>query len=83
MANADLAGRFFLFDVFSDFKFSSTIIFSSSLFREFHLEKDPTCLFSLAKAMMALQAVYGVIPKVYGKGRAAKQLFDFMARFAR
>ena len=40
-------------------------------------------MFSLAKAMMALQAVYGVIPKVYGKGRAAKQLFDFMARFAR
>ena len=32
--------------------------------------------------MMALQAVYGVIPKVYGKGRAAKQLFDFMARWA-
>jgi hypothetical protein len=30
--------------------------------------------------MMALQAVFGVIPKVYGKGRAAKQLFDFMAR---
>jgi hypothetical protein len=31
--------------------------------------------------MMSLQAVYGIIPKVFGKGRAAKQLYDFMARF--
>jgi hypothetical protein len=29
---------------------------------------------------MDLQALYGVIPSVYGKGKAAKQLFDFMTR---
>ena len=53
----------------------------SSLYREYHLEKDPTCLHALARAMMGLQSVYGIIPKVYGKGRAAKQLYDFMARY--
>jgi hypothetical protein len=50
------------------------------LFREYHLEKDPTCLFALARAMMALQAVFGIIPKIFGKGKAAKQLLDFMLR---
>ena len=60
--------------------FSLNMIFSS-LYREYHLEKDPTCLHALARAMMGLQSVYGIIPKVYGKGRAAKQLYDFMARY--
>ena len=27
---------------------------------------------------MAIQSVYGVIPKVYGKGRAARQVADYM-----
>ena len=27
---------------------------------------------------MAIQSVYGVIPKVYGKGRAAKQVAEYM-----
>ena len=32
---------------------------------------------------MTLQAIYGVIPNVYGKGRAARQVFDFMSRMRR
>ena len=27
---------------------------------------------------MAIQSVYGVIPRVYGKGKAAKQVFEYM-----
>ena len=44
------------------------------MFRDYHLEQDPTCLHPLAQAMTALQAVYGTIPNVYGKGKAAKQV---------
>ena len=33
--------------------------------------------------MLSLQAVYGTIPNVYGKGKAAKQVFDFMVRMRR
>ena len=55
----------------------------SSIYRDFHLEQDPTSLHSVARAMMTLQSVYGVIPNVYGKGKAAKQVFDFMTRMRR
>ena len=30
--------------------------------------------------MISLQSIYGIIPKIYGKGKAAKQLHDFMTR---
>ena len=38
-------------------------------FRDYHLEGDPTCLHNAARAMMTLQAVAGVVPRVYGKGK--------------
>ena len=47
------------------------------------MDQDPTCLHGIARAMTGLQAVYGVIPNVYGKGKAAKQLYDIMARMRR
>ncbi len=53
---------------------------ASDVYREFHLETDPTSLHKVARGMMAIQAVYGVIPRVYGKGKAAKQVFDYMQR---
>jgi len=36
-----------------------------------HLENDRTSLFYAAKALMTLQALYGVIPNLYGKGDCA------------
>lgn len=53
------------------------------VFREYHLNRDPTCLHQAAVAMMSLQAVFGVIPRIYGKGSAAKNLCDFMLRLRR
>lgn len=50
------------------------------IFCNFHMNMDPTCLFDVAKAMITLQAVYGFIPHIYGKGKAAKQLCDYMIR---
>jgi len=52
-------------------------------FRDYHLEGDPTCLHNAARAMMTLQAVAGVVPRVYGKGKAAAQMFDLMSRMRR
>jgi len=51
-----------------------------ALYRDFHLNGDPTSLHAVAQGLVHLQALYGVIPSVYGKGRAAKQIFDFMSQ---
>lgn len=50
------------------------------IFSDFHLKNDQTCLHEMAKAMMSLQALYGFAPTVYGKGDAAKKLFEYMMR---
>jgi len=44
---------------------------------------DMTCLHYAATAMTRLQAVTGVIPRIYGKGTAAAQVFDLMVRMKR
>ena len=54
-----------------------------SIFRDYHLNKDPTCLHSVARGMMTLQAVFGFIPRIYGKGRSAKQLCEYMMNMRR
>lgn len=41
---------------------------------------DMTSLHYSASALTRLQAVTGVIPRIYGKGTAAAQVFDFMMR---
>jgi len=41
---------------------------------------DPTSLHYAATALTRLQAVTGVIPRIYGKGSAAAQVFDLMTR---
>ena len=51
---------------------------ASSIFADYHLDSDPTALYGVARGIMAIQSVYGVIPKVYGKGRAARQVADYM-----
>ena len=33
---------------------------------------DTTYLFHIAKSLMTLQSLYGIIPNVYGKGKCAK-----------
>ena len=50
-----------------------------NIFADFHLKNDPTCLYEMARAMLALQATYGFASTVYGKGDAAKKLFEYMS----
>lgn len=52
----------------------------SNSYRDFHLDADPTALHPAARALTALQASFGNIPSVYGKGRAARQVCDLAAK---
>ncbi|CAH0713728.1 unnamed protein product, partial [Brenthis ino] len=49
-------------------------------FRENYLEGDPTCLYNAAQALRSIQQLYGIIPRVYGKGQVAKQVWDLLCR---
>ncbi|XP_054271006.1 vacuolar protein sorting-associated protein 33A isoform X2 [Macrosteles quadrilineatus] len=51
-------------------------------FKEFHLENDPSTLYQAAQAIMTLQDMYGVIPRVCGKGVAAQHVWDLICRLS-
>ncbi|CAH1955857.1 unnamed protein product [Acanthoscelides obtectus] len=55
----------------------------TEVFREYYLENDPTYLYQTAQAITYLQQMYGKIPKVWGKGAAAKQVWDLVIRLER
>ncbi|XP_067014776.2 vacuolar protein sorting-associated protein 33A [Anabrus simplex] len=54
-----------------------------SAFKEYYLENDPTCLYQAAQAIMTLQGLFGVIPRISGKGPASKHVWELMTRMAR
>ncbi|XP_072934409.1 vacuolar protein sorting-associated protein 33A-like [Epargyreus clarus] len=49
-------------------------------FRENYLEGDPTSLYNAARALRTIQQLYGIIPRVLGKGTAAKQVWMLLCR---
>ena len=53
------------------------------ILQDLHLDGDPTCLFLAAQALMTIQGVFGLIPNIYGKGAAAKQVYELMVRMRR
>ncbi|KAG6446793.1 hypothetical protein O3G_MSEX004585 [Manduca sexta] len=50
------------------------------MYRENYLEGDKTCIYNSAQALRTIQQLYGTIPRVLGKGEAAKQVWDLMCR---
>lgn len=54
-----------------------------SYFREYSLENDPTYLYQTAQAIIFLQSLYGPIPRVWGKGDAARQVWELVTRLQR
>ncbi|KAJ3328092.1 hypothetical protein HDU93_001673 [Gonapodya sp. JEL0774] len=52
-------------------------------FRELYLEGDTTCVYYLAKAIMKLQTLYGVAPRIVGKGTYARVLADLLVNLRR
>ncbi|XP_030847880.1 vacuolar protein sorting-associated protein 33A [Strongylocentrotus purpuratus] len=56
---------------------------SDSAFKDCYLQGDPTCMFHVAKSLMKLQALYGIIPNIYGKGECSRQVTDMIMRMRR
>uniref|UniRef100_A0A2K6GII8 VPS33A core subunit of CORVET and HOPS complexes n=1 Tax=Propithecus coquereli TaxID=379532 RepID=A0A2K6GII8_PROCO len=50
---------------------------------ECYLEGDQTSLYHAAKGLMTLQALYGTIPQIFGKGECARQVANMMIRMKR
>ncbi|OBS79097.1 hypothetical protein A6R68_18505 [Neotoma lepida] len=51
--------------------------------QECYLEGDQTSLYHAAKGLMTLQALYGTIPHIFGKGECARQVANMMVRMKR
>ncbi|KAJ8968096.1 hypothetical protein NQ314_002467 [Rhamnusium bicolor] len=51
--------------------------------KEYTIENDPTYLYQTAQAIIYLQKIYGPIPRVWGKGDAAKQIWELVVRLQR
>ncbi|XP_070204559.1 vacuolar protein sorting-associated protein 33A-like isoform X1 [Littorina saxatilis] len=49
-------------------------------FKECYLENDFTSMYYAAQSLMTLQALYGTIQYIHGKGDCAKQVVDMMRR---
>ncbi|XP_035197000.1 vacuolar protein sorting-associated protein 33A [Oxyura jamaicensis] len=56
---------------------------SESAFKECYLESDQTTLYHAAKGLMTLQALYGTIPQIFGKGECARHVANMMIRMKR
>ncbi|XP_060049132.1 vacuolar protein sorting-associated protein 33A isoform X2 [Erinaceus europaeus] len=56
---------------------------SEGAFKECYLESDQTSLYHAAKGLMTLQALYGTIPQIFGKGECARQVANMMIRMKR
>ncbi|KAI8622144.1 Sec1-like protein [Chytriomyces sp. MP71] len=52
-------------------------------FRDLFLHKDPSHLYTAAKALMKIQALHGIIPKILTKGPNAQALAALMLRMRR
>uniref|UniRef100_A0A4W5MW92 VPS33A core subunit of CORVET and HOPS complexes n=1 Tax=Hucho hucho TaxID=62062 RepID=A0A4W5MW92_9TELE len=51
--------------------------------QECYLESDQTSLYHTAKGLMTLQALYGTIPQIFGKGECARHVANMMLRMKR
>ncbi|XP_063431646.1 vacuolar protein sorting-associated protein 33B-like [Mytilus trossulus] len=47
-------------------------------FRSFYLENDHTWIQTIAKSLINIQALCGIIPNVYGIGKGSKMVNDLM-----
>ncbi|KAI7881074.1 Sec1-like protein [Lichtheimia hyalospora FSU 10163] len=51
--------------------------------KDIYLDGDTTAIFNAAKSLMKLQSIYGLFPRIIGKGDAAKQLAEMLLRMRR
>jgi len=55
----------------------------SSSFRDYAIEGDKTSLFYVAKALMKMQSLFGIIPNIQGKGHHSQFIAEMMFRMRR
>ncbi|GAA5932062.1 tethering complex ATP-binding subunit VPS33 [Sporobolomyces koalae] len=53
------------------------------VYKRIQLDRDPEPIHDLAKAFMTLQRAFGTIPRIIGKGSAARRLVDLLKRLQR
>ncbi|ORE06059.1 Sec1-like protein [Rhizopus microsporus var. microsporus] len=51
-----------------------------STWKEIYLDGDQTAIYYAARSIMRLQSIYGLFPRIMGKGDAARQLADMLLR---
>ncbi|KAI9496391.1 Sec1-like protein [Zychaea mexicana] len=51
--------------------------------KEIYLDGDHTSIYYAAQSLMKLQSIYGLFPRIIGKGDAARQLADMLIRMRR
>ncbi|KAF7727274.1 hypothetical protein EC973_007790 [Apophysomyces ossiformis] len=51
--------------------------------KEIYLDGDHTSIYYAARSLMKLQSIYGLFPRIIGKGDAARQLADMILRMRR
>jgi vacuolar protein sorting-associated protein 33A len=51
---------------------------NNDVYKDCFLFSDNTHLFHIAKSIMTLQILYGIIPNIYGKGKCAKIICDMI-----
>jgi hypothetical protein len=54
-----------------------------SNFRELYLEQDTTSLYYVAKSLMQMQSIFGLIPTIKTKGSCSKMVLNMMLRMRR
>ncbi|ESN95294.1 hypothetical protein HELRODRAFT_86965 [Helobdella robusta] len=55
----------------------------NTCFRECYLDSNHTCLFHVAKSIMLIQSLFGIIPNVVGKGDLADSVIEMVLRMRR
>lgn len=67
------------------FPFDSDLISMElpEVYSDYYIENDPTSLYHVAQAILLLQKFYGPIPRVWGRGMAAKHVWDLLTRLQR
>ncbi|KAI9320900.1 Sec1-like protein [Dichotomocladium elegans] len=54
-----------------------------STWKEIYLDGDTTSIYYAARSLMKLQSIYGLFPRIIGKGDAAMQLAEMLLRMRR
>ncbi|KAG9511091.1 Vacuolar protein sorting-associated protein 33A [Fragariocoptes setiger] len=53
---------------------------NDAVYREIHVEGDPTSMHHIVNSIIKIEEEYGIIPRIYGQGDAAKQVANMLVK---